>query len=126
MFAESEVINHLASGRSAEDICAGAIVALAGRAGQLAKRVKPEPEFALTGGLTRVPLMKRELEQLLGCEFLLGEDELGVYAGGIGAAILAQQRLRKLGEGGESHNSFDNVPGKRGRRERGRPHAERP
>jgi predicted CoA-substrate-specific enzyme activase len=96
VFAESEVINHLASGRSAEDICAGAIVALAGRAGQLAKRVKPEPEFALTGGLTRVPLMKRELEELLGCEFLLGEDELGVYAGAIGAAILAQQRLRKL------------------------------
>jgi len=96
VFAESEVINHLASGRSAEDICAGAIVALAGRAGQLAKRVKPEPDYALTGGLTRVPLMKRQLEELLGCEFLLCEDDLGVYAGAVGAAVLAQQRLRKL------------------------------
>jgi predicted CoA-substrate-specific enzyme activase len=96
VFAESEVINHLADGRSAEDICAGAVVALAGRAGQLVKRVKPEAEFALTGGLTRVPLMKRELEEILGVEFLLGDDELGVYAGAIGAALLAHQRLRKL------------------------------
>lgn len=96
VFAESEVINHLADGRSAEDICAGAVVALAGRAGQLVKRVKPEAEFALTGGLTRVPMMKRELEELLGCEFQVGPDELGVYAGALGAAYLAHQRLRKL------------------------------
>ncbi|MCC6224179.1 MAG: 2-hydroxyglutaryl-CoA dehydratase [Thermoleophilia bacterium] len=98
VFAESEVINHLAGGRSAEDICGGAVVALAGRAGQLVKRVKPEPEFALTGGLTRVPLMKRELEEMLACTFLVGDDDLGVYAGAIGAALLAAQRQRKLAQ----------------------------
>ncbi len=96
VFAESEVINHLAQGRSAEDVCAGAVVALAGRAGQLVKRVKPEPEYALTGGLTRVPLMRRKLEELLQCSLHVGEDELGVYAGALGAAMLAHQRLRKL------------------------------
>jgi predicted CoA-substrate-specific enzyme activase len=96
VFAESEVINHLAEGRSAEDICAGAVVALAGRAGQLVKRVKPEPEYALSGGLTRVPMMKRQLEQLLECPLQIGDDELGVYAGALGAGLLAHQRLRKL------------------------------
>ncbi|HLF68177.1 MAG TPA: acyl-CoA dehydratase activase [Gaiellaceae bacterium] len=96
VFAESEVINHLAGGRSAEDICAGAVVALAGRAGQLVKRVKPESEYALSGGLTRVPRMKRELEELLGCELHVGEEELGAYAGALGAAMLAHRRLRKL------------------------------
>jgi predicted CoA-substrate-specific enzyme activase len=96
VFAESEVINHLAGGRSAEDICAGAVVALAGRAGQLVKRVKPESEYALSGGLTRVPRMQRELEELLGCEIHVGDDELGVYAGALGAAMLAHRRLRKL------------------------------
>lgn len=96
VFAESEVINHLAGGRSAEDICAGAVVALAGRAGQLVKRVKPESDYALSGGLTRVPLMRRELESLLGRELLVGDEELGAYAGAIGAALLAQRRLRKL------------------------------
>jgi predicted CoA-substrate-specific enzyme activase len=96
VFAESEVINHLAGGRSAEDVCAGAVVALAGRAGQLVKRVKPEAEYALSGGLTLVPLMKREVEQLLDCSVHVGDDELGVYAGALGAALLAHQRLRKL------------------------------
>ncbi len=59
---------------------------------------KPEPEFALTGGLTRVPLMKRELEEMLACTFLVGDDDLGVYAGAIGAALLAAQRQRKLAQ----------------------------
>ncbi len=97
VFAESEVINHLAGGRSAEDICAGALVALAGRAGQLVKRVKAEPEFALTGGLTRVPRMRLELESLLGRPVHVPDDELGVYGGAIGAALLAHRRLSKLG-----------------------------
>jgi predicted CoA-substrate-specific enzyme activase len=96
VFAESEVINHLAQGRSAEDVCAGAVVALAGRAGQLVKRVKPEAEYALSGGLTRVPMMQRQLEELLDAPLHVGDDDLGVYAGAMGAALLGHQRLRKL------------------------------
>lgn len=98
VFAESEVINHLAADRSVEDVCAGAVIALAGRAAQLMKRVKPEPPYCLTGGLTRVPLMRRELERLLSREFLTPPDEVGVYAGALGAALLGRQRLGKLGE----------------------------
>ncbi len=98
VFAESEVINHLAAGRSAEDVCAGAVVALAGRAGQLVKRVKPEPEYALSGGLTRVPLMHRTLEELLKVEIHLPEGDMGYFAGALGASLLARQRLRKLAE----------------------------
>lgn len=97
VFAESEVINHLAAGRSATDVCAGAVVALAGRAGQIVKRVKPEPEYALSGGLTLVPLMRRMLEESLKVTFHVRE-ELGVYAGALGASLLARQRLRKLAE----------------------------
>lgn len=97
VFAESEVINHLTSGRSAEDVCAGAVVALAGRAGQIVKRVKPEPAYALTGGLTVVPLMRRMLEDALGVTFQVRED-LGVYFGALGAAALARRRLQMLTE----------------------------
>jgi len=96
VFAESEIINHLADGRSAQDICAGAVIALAGRAGQLVKRVRPEPDYALTGGLTRVPLMQRELQQQLNTPIHIPPDHLGVYAGAIGAAHLAHHRLQKL------------------------------
>jgi len=96
VFAESEVINHLTAGRSAEDVCAGAVVALAERAGQVFKRVKPEPEYGLSGGLTRVPLMRWALETSLKCEFHVAPDDLGVYAGALGAALLAHERLCKL------------------------------
>jgi activator of 2-hydroxyglutaryl-CoA dehydratase len=98
VFAESEVINHLSAGRSAEDVCAGAVIALAERAAQVFKRVKPEPEYALSGGLTRVPLMRRILESSLNCTFHVAADHQGVYAGAIGAALLAHERLRKLAE----------------------------
>ncbi len=96
VFAESEVINHLTAGRSAEDVCAGALIALAERAGQVFKRVKPEAEYALSGGLTRIPQMRKALEAAVGGTFHVAPDDLGVYAGAIGAATLAQERIRKL------------------------------
>ncbi|GBD28222.1 2-hydroxyisocaproyl-CoA dehydratase activator [bacterium HR31] len=98
VFAESEVINHLVAGRSAEDVCAGAIVALAGRAGQLVKRLRGEPLYVLTGGLTRVPLMRRCLEQDLRVSFVVPPEEEGVYAAALGAAQLAQERLRRTAQ----------------------------
>lgn len=98
VFAESEVINHLVSGRGAEDVCAGAVIALAERAAQLVKRLRPEPQFALSGGLTRIPLMRRALEDALKVTFHVAPDDLGVYAGALGAARLAQERLRRLAE----------------------------
>lgn len=98
VFAESEVINHLAGGAGVESVCAGAVAALAGRAAQLVKRVKPEPPFALSGGLTRVALLRTELERRLKQPFLVADDEMGVYAGALGAALLAHVRLRKLQE----------------------------
>ena len=98
VFAESEVINHLTVGRSAEDVCAGAVMALAERAGQVFKRVRPEPEYALTGGLTQVPLLHRALEEVLGVTVHVPADDLGVYAGALGAAMLGRERARKLVE----------------------------
>ncbi len=95
VFAESEVINHLAAGRSAEDVCAGAIVALASRAAQLVKRLRGEPQYVLTGGLVRVPLMHRCLEEDLQVRFVVPPEEEGVYAAALGAAQLAQERLHR-------------------------------
>lgn len=95
VFAESEVINHLTEGRSVEDVSAGAVIALAGRAAQLVKRVQAEPPCALTGGLTKVSLMPEELERILGFDFMIPDDDLGIYAGALGAALLGRQRQKK-------------------------------
>lgn len=95
VFAESEIINHLAADRSVEDVCAGAVIALTGRSAQLVKRVKAEPPFALTGGLASVALLIEQLGEIMGSPFAVPPDGLGVYAGAYGAALLAHQRLRK-------------------------------
>lgn len=98
VFAESEIINHLAANRSVEDVCAGAVIALTGRAAQLVKRVKAEPPFGLTGGLASVKLLADKLAEILGSPFAVPPDGLGAYAGAYGAALLAHQRLRKRSE----------------------------
>ena len=98
VFAESEIINHLAADRSIEDVCAGAVIALTGRAAQLVKRVRAEPPFGLTGGLASVSLLVDKLGEILGSPFAVPPDGLGSYAGAYGAALLAHQRLQKRTE----------------------------
>jgi predicted CoA-substrate-specific enzyme activase len=98
VFAESEVINHLVAGRSAEDVCAGAVIALADRAAQLVKRLRSEPDYALTGGLVRIPLMHRAIERSLKITLRVPPNDLGTYAGALGAARLGHERLRRLTE----------------------------
>ncbi|HEX2348554.1 MAG TPA: acyl-CoA dehydratase activase [Ktedonobacterales bacterium] len=96
VFAESEVINHLASGVAPEDIMEGAIVALGGRAVQLMKRVGLEPDYALAGGMTNNPAMVAALENKLGAPLLLPPDGLGQLNGAFGAALLGARRVTKL------------------------------
>lgn len=98
VFAESEIINHLAADHSIENVCAGAVIALTGRSAQLVKRVKAEPPFGLTGGLSSVKLLSDQLGEILGSPFAVPPDGLGAYAGAYGAALLAHQRLQKRTE----------------------------
>jgi predicted CoA-substrate-specific enzyme activase len=96
VFAESEVINHLADGIAPEDIMRGAIIALAGRAVQLMKRVGLEPEFALAGGMTNNMAMVAALESRLGASLSLPPDGLGQLNGAFGAALLGVRRVARL------------------------------
>lgn len=96
VFAESEVINHLAGGVAPEDIMEGAIVALGGRAVQLMKRVGLEPDYALAGGMTNNPAMVAALESRLGAPLHLPPDGLGQLNGAFGAALLGLRRVERL------------------------------
>lgn len=99
VFAESEVINHLTAGKKPEDIMYGAIVSLAGRAAQLMKRVGMEQEFTITGGMTRIPAFVDAMAGALRAPVHILPDGLGQWCGALGAAILGQDRVRKLGLG---------------------------
>lgn len=96
VFAESEVINHLAGGIAPEDIMEGAIIALGGRATQLMKRVGLEPDFALAGGMTNNAAMVAALEAKLGHPLRLPPNGLGQLNGAFGAALLGLRRVERL------------------------------
>jgi predicted CoA-substrate-specific enzyme activase len=100
VFAESEVISHLANGVPAEDIMMGAMVALGGRAVQLMRRVGLEPGFMLTGGMTRNSAMIKALEENLKAKLSVASDGLGQLNGALGAALLGLRRAQKLIEEG--------------------------
>ncbi len=97
VFAESEVINHVSEGQTPADIMHGAIASLADRAVQLMKRVKMEPEFTLLGGILRFATMEAVMHHRLKHEVNVPPDDLAQFTGAIGAAILAHQRLNKVG-----------------------------
>jgi predicted CoA-substrate-specific enzyme activase len=100
VFAESEVINHLSEGMAPADIMYGSIVSLVGRAVQLMKRVRMEPEFTLIGGILRFETMADVVREALKAEVNVPEGDLVQYISALGAAILGHQRLQKLSQAG--------------------------
>ena len=100
VFAESEVINHLTAGCPPEDIMYGAVLALSARAIQLMKRVGMEPEVTFTGGMTRNQAFTQALRAEFGQPINLPPDGLGQFNGALGAALLANERVRKLSSTG--------------------------
>ncbi len=104
VFAESEVINQLSLGTPPADIMQGAIESLTTRAVQLMKRVKAEPGHTLIGGIMRFPTMPRAVDSRIDDDINIpgGEDDPAMpqFVTALGAAWLAQYRLRKLSEEG--------------------------
>lgn len=99
VFAESEVINHLSLGRAPADIMHGAVASLVGRAIQLMKRVRMQPEYTLLGGILRFERMVDEIRTALNAEINIPEGDLVQFVGAIGAARLGHIRyLRHAAE----------------------------
>ena len=89
VFAESEVISHIGSGRKREDIAAGVIDSVASRVGNLCKRHGITGKVKLTGGLCDSPYFLEVLSEKIGCE--VGTHPMGRYAGAMGAALTAKK-----------------------------------
>ncbi len=98
VFAESEVINQLSQGSAPADIMHGAIVSLVGRAVQLMKRVRMEPEFTLVGGILRFERMIDVVRRELSSSVNVAPGDLVQFTAAYGAALLGQARLRRLRE----------------------------
>ncbi len=64
------------------------------------KRVRMQPEFTLIGGILRFQRMVQVIREHLGTEVNVPDGDLVQFTAAFGAAILGQQRLRKLEESG--------------------------
>lgn len=87
VFAESEVIGYIGSGADRKDITAGVIDSVVTKVSQLVNRHGVEGKCILTGGLSQSSYIAKELSKKIKHDVSI--NELGRYAGALGAAIIA-------------------------------------
>jgi predicted CoA-substrate-specific enzyme activase len=90
VFAESEVISLKVRGETREDIAAAIHFASARRVRNLVNRIGLEPDLLFSGGVSNNKGMKKALEELIGHPISSTKLDT-VYAGALGAAVIAQQ-----------------------------------
>ena len=88
VFADSEIVSLLASGKSREEIAGGIVQSVAARASALAARVDVCPSVLLTGGLSAMEGLRKALEEQLGSPVCTSPHSR--YAGAIGAALVGR------------------------------------
>jgi predicted CoA-substrate-specific enzyme activase len=94
VWAQADVIKHIHSGRSIEDIGAGINNAMAGRIGTLANTLKIEKEICITGGVAKNSGVLMTLEKLIGHRIKEARKADPQLAGAIGAALIANEMIK--------------------------------
>ena len=92
VFAESEIIGHLAKGHRPEDVLMGMHRSIATRCASLVRRVGIIPEVTFTGGVSRNVAMVVLLQEVLGTP--LNVSAQGQFMGAIGAGLYALANAR--------------------------------
>jgi len=90
IYVETEVIHFLQRGESKKDVAAGINRAMAERVLALARRVKPEKEIMITGGVAKNVAVRAELERMLETRLVspsIDPQIMGAY----GAAVFARR-----------------------------------
>lgn len=90
VFAESEVISHLAAGVSVKNVAAGAIRSVAQRVGGMAERVGLQPDVGITGGGALNQALVEAISQAIGFPVRPLPDPQTI--GALGAALFARER----------------------------------
>lgn len=104
VFAETEIIGHLAKGYLPEDVLMGMHHSIATRCASLVRRVGLAPEITFTGGVSRNQAMVTLLQEVLGVP--LNVSAQAQFMGAIGAALYALDNARA---GGHTTHSIQEV-----------------
>ncbi|MDX9787900.1 MAG: acyl-CoA dehydratase activase [Desulfobacterales bacterium] len=89
VFAESEVVSAIHRGIPIEELLAGVHEAIVERIASIVRRVKPNKEIVLTGGLANNICLKKMLQEKLDITIIVPENPTVV--GALGAAIQAKR-----------------------------------
>lgn len=108
VFAESEVFSLRAKGHAPEDIAAGVYMASAKRVIGLLNQIPIEDDVVFTGGVSNNVGMRKALETLLDKKFTKTKLNM-VFAGALGAAVYAQQLLKRYDLENESEEYRERV-----------------
>lgn len=92
VFAESEVIGHIGSGKAREDIAAGVIDSVASRVSNLLIRYGAGKEIVLTGGLCDSPYFLEVFSKKV--QKNVESHSFARYAGALGAALMAAKKTK--------------------------------
>ncbi|MFH0998317.1 MAG: acyl-CoA dehydratase activase [Pseudomonadota bacterium] len=93
VWAQADVIKHINSGVSLEDIGAGINTAMAQRVAILVNSVKPEGDLFMTGGVAKNVGVVSTLEKILGRKIKKTRKADPQIAGAIGAAIISMEKI---------------------------------
>jgi len=91
IYVETEVLHSLQRGVSRQDVAAGINRAMAERVLALVRRVTPEREIMLTGGVAKNVAVKSELEKMLKVKMVSAAIDPQLI-GAFGAAVFAQRK----------------------------------
>jgi predicted CoA-substrate-specific enzyme activase len=100
VFAESEVVTHLAAGTPRPEVVAGIHEAIAARVATMLGRIPVKDAVVLTGGVARNAGVARMLGERLGHTIVVPEQ--AQLAGAIGAALIAGGASREVAAGVEA------------------------
>lgn len=93
VFAESEVVSRVAEGAGKADIVAGIHEAIASRIYAMSRRIPVEERIMLSGGVAKNVGVVKALEKRFNTGLLV--PEMPQHVGALGAALLAESRLRE-------------------------------
>ena len=94
VFAKSEAMARLKEGWSKNKVIAAYCRAMAERVSTLIERIGVEPEFIITGGISKNIGIVRRIERILGVNAMKTKYDAQI-AGGLGAALFAFDLARK-------------------------------
>jgi predicted CoA-substrate-specific enzyme activase len=91
VFAESEVISHVARGKKREEILLGVCQSIVDRVSGIVRSIGVKPPVAMTGGVAMNQAVVRLMGDRLGHPILLPPDPR--ITGALGAALMARQHV---------------------------------